>query len=74
MALAACDGVPMPSGALESAVGLLARPADPTRSDIVEAIKDCEAEGFCSGVTDTFSQEVTWTLSGKGVHKARELR
>lgn len=72
--LLACDGVPMPQSALVSAVGLAVRPACPTRSDVEEAIKDVEAEGYASGVTEDLTGEVTWTLTEKGVHKARQLR
>lgn len=72
--LLACDGVPMPEAALVSAVGIAVRPMAPTEGDCREALKDCEAEGYVSGVTDEFSESRSWTLTEKGTHKARQLR
>lgn len=71
-ALQACDGLPMPQSALISAVQGMARPGQPTQGDVIEALKDVEADGYCSGAADDM-QETTWTLTTKGIHKARQL-
>ena len=62
----------MPEGALISAVQALARPGQPTRADVVDALSAVEAEGYAQGAADDLS-ETTWTLTTKGVHKARSL-
>ena len=72
LALRACDGLPMPQSALVQAVKQLARPGEPTTSDVMEAVKDVETEGYAQGASDDIS-ETTWTLTTKGVHKARTL-
>ena len=73
LALQACDGLPMPQSALIGAVQNLARPGQPTQSDVVEAIKAVEADGYVCGVSDDIS-ETSWTLTiPRGVHKARQL-
>jgi hypothetical protein len=72
LSLNACDGLPMPQSALVGAVQNLARPGQPTKSDVEDALKAVEREGFCEGVSDEFS-ETTWTLTTKGIHQARKL-
>lgn len=72
--LQAYDGLPMPESALLSAMASHARPEQPTAADCREALLDCEAEGYIAGVTDTFDSTCSWTLTDKGVHKARSLR
>ena len=72
LALNACDGLPMPEPALVSAVQLLARPGLPTASDVRDALKAVEAEGYVNGASDDLN-ETTWTLTNKGIHKARQL-
>jgi hypothetical protein len=72
LALNACDGMPMPQAALVGAVQNLARPGQPTRADVEDALKAVEAEGYAQGASDDIS-ETTWTLTTKGVHKARKL-
>jgi len=74
LVLQAWDGLPMVEASLLQAVRLHARPAEPTDGDLVEALKDCEAEGYVQGATDAFTQERSWTLTEKGIHKARQLR
>jgi len=73
LALNAADGVPFPASALAQAVKQLARPAQPTSADVADALRACEEEGYICGVTDTLTNEVTWTLTEKGVHKARQI-
>jgi hypothetical protein len=72
-ALQACDGVPMPESALVSAARLLARPAQPTEGDILEALREVEAGGYAAGLSDELTQERSWMLTAKGAHKARGL-
>lgn len=73
LALNACDGMPMPQSALVGAVQNLARPGQPTQSDVEDAIKSAAADGYIKGVSDDLT-ETTWTLTiPKGVHKARDL-
>ena len=73
LAVHACDGLPMPEGALVRAVQIGSRPAEPTEGDVTEALKDVEAEGWVAGLTDSLSGR-SWTLTEKGQHKARQLR
>lgn len=72
LALNAADGMPMPESALVAAVQLGASPDDPTRSDVREAVRDAEAEGWILGVDDKLTGR-TWSLTEKGTHKARQL-
>lgn len=73
LALSKCDGQPMPESALVSAAQIMTRPLSPTISDVTEALKDCEAEGYCLGVTEEVTQERSWTLTAKGTHATRRL-
>ena len=73
LALNACDGMPMPQSALIGAVQSMARPGQPTVSDVVDALMDVEADGYANGATDDIAGK-SWTLTTKGVHKARNLR
>ena len=68
------DGRPVAQTSLISAVQAMERHRQPTAADVAEALLDCEAAGYVSGVSDEFSGERTWNLTPKGVHKARELR
>ena len=72
LALNACDGLPMPQNALVSAVQGLARPGLPTKADVEDALKTVEADGYANGASDDIG-ETTWTLTTKGIHKARSL-
>lgn len=71
-ALLACDGLPMPESSLMAAVALLARPLEPTQSDILTALKEVEAAGYVSGLSDDLDER-SWTLTPKGAHRARTL-
>ena len=73
LALNAADGMPLPESALVAAVKTLARDARPTESDIADALASAAAEGYIAGVTDDFTRTRTWTLTEKGIHKARQL-
>lgn len=73
LALNACDGLPMPEPALISAVQNLAAPGQPTQADVKEALRAIEADGYAQGASDDIA-ETTWTLTTRGLHKARSLR
>ena len=70
LALQACSGMPMPEAALLSAAQNRERATD---ADVSEALKDVEAAGYVQGSTDDLTGR-SWTLTEKGVHKARQLR
>lgn len=74
VSLLQCDGQPMPEDALIQAADLMVRPAMPTDADVIDQMKTLSSEGFISGATDELTKERTWTLTDKGVHKARQLR
>jgi len=70
--LEACDGLPMPEVSLISGVQILARPCQPTQSDVQAAMRALESEQFIAGVSDSIIG-TSWTLTPKGVHKARQF-
>ncbi|MDE2099099.1 MAG: hypothetical protein KGL39_17730 [Patescibacteria group bacterium] len=70
--LLAADGMPLPESALISAVKITA-PERPTDGDVFEALKDVEAKGYVSGLTDDIAGR-TWSLTDAGKHKARQLQ
>jgi hypothetical protein len=74
VALLKCDGQPMPEESLITAVQLVCRPDEPTDCDVTDKMKTLASEGFISGATDDLTKERSWTLTAKGVHKARQLR
>lgn len=69
-----CDGQPIPESPLITAAQLLCRADNPTEDDVRERLRELEAQQFISGATDSLTKERTWTLSPKGIHKARQLR
>jgi hypothetical protein len=71
-ALFRLDGVPWPDPLLDDAVrqGILPRPL---QSDINQAKRELEAAGFLQGDRDDLDGLLTWTLTEKGRHKARQL-
>jgi len=71
LVLHACDGLPMPESALLSAVHLHVRPDRPGDSDILDALRDLEAQRYAMAVADELTNERTWTLTAKGTHGAR---
>ena len=64
----------MPEDALIEAARLACRPAQPTDADIRDHLCDLSARQFVAGATDDLTNERTWTLTTKGIHRARELR
>ena len=74
LALLACDGLPMPETALVTATQNLCRPDLPTRDDVLDALRDIERDGYASGLFEEITGDHSWTLTTKGVHKARQVR
>ncbi len=67
------DGTPMPQTTLVATVKDAIRP-DPLQSDVELGLQQLEAEGFISGDRDELTEVVSWTLTTKGTHKAKQLR
>ena len=70
--LNACEGLPFPETALLTAGRLHARPLHPTDTDLLQALRELETQGFVAGITDELTHERTWMLTTKGTHRARE--
>jgi hypothetical protein len=64
----------VPQEALLSAVQGMVRHMRPTLSDAEEALRECEAGGYCQGATDLFLEDSLWVLTPKGIAQARQLR
>jgi len=71
-ALARLDGLPWPDGLLDEAArrGLLPRPL---QSDLSQAKRELESAGYLQGQRDDLDGSLTWTLTDKGRHKAKQL-
>ncbi|HLH54558.1 MAG TPA: hypothetical protein VKY92_13175 [Verrucomicrobiae bacterium] len=71
-ALLRLNGLPWPDALLDDAVrhGLMPRPL---QSDINQAKRELEAAGYTQGSRDDLDGSITWTLTDKGQHKARQL-
>ncbi len=66
------DGLPWPDALLDEAAraGVMPRPL---QSDINQAKRELERDGFIQGHRDELDGLLTWTLTDKGRHKARQL-
>jgi len=66
------NGLPWPDPLLDEAVrqGLVPRPL---QSDINDAKRELETTGYLQGNRDDLDGQITWTLTDKGRHKARQL-
>lgn len=71
-ALLAAAGQPFPESALVHAARRLTFPGRPTTADVLDALRALEAGQFVLGVTEELL-ETTWTLTTRGLHKARQL-
>ncbi len=71
-ALLRLNGLPWPDGLLDEAARQGLRPR-PLQSDINQAKRELERAGFIQGARDELDDTVTWTLTDKGRHKAKEL-
>ncbi len=63
----------MPESALIQAAKQMTRPGQPTDGDVFEALKAVETDGYVIGATDDITGR-QWTLTTKGVLKARQLQ
>ncbi|MGH7967951.1 MAG: hypothetical protein ACREIC_04405 [Limisphaerales bacterium] len=66
------NGLPWPDPLMDEAVrqGIVPRPL---QSDINQVKRDLEVAGYIQGERDDLDDLVTWTLTEKGRHKARQL-
>lgn len=71
-ALARLEGLPWPDGLLDEAArrGVLPRPL---QSELNQAKRELESSGYVQGQRDELDGTVTWTLTDKGLHKAKQL-
>ncbi len=71
-ALFRLNGIPWPDALLDDAArqGLLPRPL---QSDINQAKGELENAGYIQGSRDELDELLTWTLTDKGRHKAKQL-
>jgi len=71
-ALFRLDGLPWPDPLLDEAArqGVLPRPL---QSDINQAKRELEQAGYLQADRDELDGQLTWTLSDKGRHKAKQL-
>jgi len=71
-ALIRLDGIPYPDSLLDDALRQAVLPR-PLQSDINQAKRELERAGFLQGDRDELDGLLTWTLTDKGRHKARQL-
>ena len=66
------NGLPWPDALMDEAVRQALVPR-PLQSDINQAKRDLETAGFIQGNRDELDELLTWTLTEKGRHKAKQL-
>ncbi len=71
-ALLRLNGLPWPDALLEDAARQGIIPT-PLQSDIRQAKRELERAGFIQGDRDELDEVLTWTLTDKGRHKAKQL-
>jgi hypothetical protein len=71
-ALGRANGMPWPDALLDEAArqGIMPRPL---QSDISQAKRELENAGYIQGARDELDDLLTWTMTDKGRHKARQL-
>lgn len=64
--------IPWPDPLLDEAArhGVIPRPL---QSDINQAMRELETDGYIQGNRDDLDGLLTWTLTDKGIHKARQI-
>jgi hypothetical protein len=71
--LTAAGGLPLPEEHLFRVTSEAFTPR-PLKSDLSDARRELEDAGFIQGAKDDLDEKVTtWTLTAKGVHKAKTL-
>lgn len=71
-ALLRLDEIPWPDALLNDATRRGVFPA-PLQSDVNQAKRELEAAGYLQGDRDELDGLLSWTLTAKGRHKARQL-
>ncbi|HEV2207318.1 MAG TPA: hypothetical protein VG167_00970 [Verrucomicrobiae bacterium] len=71
-ALARTGGLPLPDSSLNDAVRQAIVP-QPLLSDVEQSKREMEADGFIGGSREDLDGTLTWTLTAKGTHKAKQL-
>ena len=66
------NGLPWPDALMDEAVRQALVPR-PLQSDIHQAKRELESAGFIQGNRDDLDEAITWTLTDKGRHKAKQL-
>ena len=66
------EGIPWPDELLDEAASRAIVPR-PLQSDINQAKRELEHAGYVQGHRDELDGLLTWTLTEKGRHKARQL-
>ena len=66
------NGLPWPDALMDEAARQALVPR-PLQSDINQAKRELESTGFIQGNRDELDELVTWTLTDKGRHKAKQL-
>lgn len=71
-ALGRLNGLPWPDALLDEAArqGIVPRPL---QSDINQAKRELEGAGYIQGARDELDDLLSWSLTDKGRHKARQL-
>ena len=71
-ALYRLNGLPWPDALLDEAARQAAWPR-PLQSDIHQAKRELESAGYIQASRDDLDDSLTWTLTDKGRHKAKQL-
>lgn len=71
-ALLTMDGVPLPDASLRDHIRNVA-PEDALESEITQAMRELEAVRLVCGNRDEVTGRLTWTLTDRGAHKAKQL-
>jgi hypothetical protein len=71
-ALLRLDGIPWPDALLDDAARRAVMPR-PLQSDINQAKRELEHAGYVQADRDELDGMLTWTLTDKGHHKAKQL-
>ena len=66
------NGLPWPDALLDEAARQALVPR-PLQSDINQAKRELERTGYIQGARDELDDHITWTLTDKGRHKAKQL-
>jgi hypothetical protein len=71
-ALVRLNGLPCPDAVLDETVrhGVVPRPL---QSDVNQAKRELEATGYLQGCRDEMDDSLSWSLTEKGRHKARQV-